>query len=57
MRKLERVLLKESAGETEEFRALGSLAIAVIDKVPAVKEFIDGIISEAEAIRRRWAFS
>jgi len=55
MRKLERVLLKESTGETEEFRALGSLAIAVIDKVPTVKEFVDGIISEAEAIRRRWA--
>ena len=60
MRKLERVLLKDSTDERrehvpEEFRAQGSLAIAVLDEVVTVKEIIDGIISEAEAIRQSWA--
>ena len=33
----------------------GSLAVGVLDKVVTAKELIDGIISEAEGIRRRWA--
>ena len=64
--KLERVLLKESADvpegdwwniELEEvFRmAPGSLAVAFIDGVVTVRELIEKIIGEAEAIRRRWA--
>jgi len=61
--KLERVLLKESAELPTEANfmeevmrlAPGSLAVSVIDGVPTVKEFIDGLISEAEDIRRRWA--
>jgi len=35
--------------------APGSLAIGVIDKVVTVKEFIESIITGAEAIRRHWS--
>jgi nitronate monooxygenase len=37
-------------------RAGGSLAVAVIDRVRTVKEFIDGIIQEAEEILDSWEF-
>jgi hypothetical protein len=33
-----------------------SLAVAVIDHVPTVKELIDNIIREAEQILDRWEF-
>ena len=65
---MERVMFGESAEEVAEsaeewseeevFRALpGSLAVGVIDKVPTVKEFVEGFISGAEAIRRRWSLA
>jgi len=68
--KLERVMLKDSpdmadvnwddlseeAMEEEILRSLpGSLAVAAIDRVVSVRELIENIISEAEAIRRRWS--
>jgi len=67
--KLERVLLKESgdlptgdiestAAAEEIFKlAPGSLAVATIHEVKSVKDLIEGIIGEAETIRRRWALS
>ena len=63
--RLERVMLKDSPDlpyvpeeeiEQEVLRSLpGSLAVGVIDSVPTIKEFMERLISEAEAIRRRWA--
>lgn len=63
---LERVMLKDSPEmpdvstdeelEQEVLRSLpGSLAVGVIDSVPTIKEFMEGLIKEAEEIRRRWA--
>lgn len=60
LQKLERVLIKENPDDlpheldTEEVLRIapGSLAVAYINKVPTVKEFIDEMIGEAEeAIR------
>lgn len=56
LKKLERVLVKESPDEaseeldTEEVLRIapGSLAVAFINRMMTVKEFIDGIIAEAE---------
>lgn len=56
LKKLERVLVKESPDEaseeldTEEVLRIapGSLAVAFINRIMTVKEFIDGIIAEAE---------
>ena len=63
--RLERTMLKESPDvtplneanlEEEVLRSLpGSLAVAVIDEVVSVRELIETIMTEAEAIRRRWA--
>ena len=64
--RLERVMLKDSADmtelideaeiEAEVLRALpGSLAVGVIDRVTTIKEFMETIVGEAEAIRRRWS--
>jgi hypothetical protein len=33
-----------------------SLAAGVIDEIPTVKEFIDGIIEQAEGIAGNWRF-
>jgi nitronate monooxygenase len=42
--------------EAEVLRAVpGSLAIGVIDKIPAIKEFMETLICDAEALRRRWS--
>lgn len=61
MRKLEHTLLKDSeqrrGSESDEFRAQGSLAVAVMNRVMTVKELIDGMVRDAEAIRQRWALS
>jgi NAD(P)H-dependent flavin oxidoreductase YrpB (nitropropane dioxygenase family) len=64
LQKLERVLLKQSPDEipqemdtAEVLRiAGGSLAVAVIDQIVSVKEFIDNIIQGAEEILATGAF-
>jgi hypothetical protein len=64
--RLERVMLKESPDMPEGFSkeeleaealrmAPGSLAVGVIDRVPSIKEFMETLIREAEALRRRWS--
>ncbi len=40
----------------EETSRVGSLAVGAINSVPTVKEFIDGIIREAEEILEGWQF-
>ena len=40
----------EGPADTPEPSKVGSLAVASIDGIPTVKEFIDGIIREAEEI-------
>ncbi len=64
MAKLERVLLKEDPEEKQSFKTgdilkfvPGSLAISGIDNIPSVKEFIDGIIQEAEGILTKGVFA
>ena len=64
MAKLERVLLKEDPEEKQSFKTgdilkfvPGSLAISGIDSIPSVKEFIDGIIQEAEGILTKGVFA
>ena len=39
-----------------EWSRLGSLAVAVIDRIPTAKEFIDSIIREAEELLDSWQF-
>ena len=55
MAKLERVLLKEDPDDTQSFEveavlrlAPGSLSVSGIDRIPTVKEMIDGIIEGTE---------
>lgn len=66
--KLERVMLKDSPDfpdvssdeevEDEVLRSLpGSLAVGLIDKVPTIREFMETLITEAEALRRRWSLA
>jgi len=65
LNRLEQTMLKGSSAnsipneadmEEEILRNLpGSLAVAVIEDVISVRELIETIMSEAEAIRRRWA--
>jgi NAD(P)H-dependent flavin oxidoreductase YrpB (nitropropane dioxygenase family) len=40
----------------QEWSRLGSLAVAVIDRIPTVKEFIDSIIQGAEELLDSWQF-
>ena len=40
----------------EEWSRLGSLAVAVIDRISTVREFIDSIIREAEELLDSWQF-
>jgi len=40
----------------QEWSRLGSLAVAVIDRIPTVKEFVDSIIREAEELLDSWQF-
>jgi len=42
--------------DVPEVSRVGSLAVGVIDSIPTVKEFIDGIIREAEEIPDGWQF-
>lgn len=66
--KLERAMVNDTGGagmpdasnpealEAEVLRAVpGSLAVGVIEKIPSIKEFMETLIAEAEALRRRWA--
>ena len=43
-------------GSEEKLSRVGSLAVGAINNIPTVREFIDGIISEAEEILDRWEF-
>ncbi|MBT4511957.1 MAG: nitronate monooxygenase [Chloroflexi bacterium] len=46
----------EEEVEMEVLRSVpGSLAVGAIDSIPSIKEFMEKLISEAEAIRRRWS--
>jgi hypothetical protein len=52
--------MPELTGEAEiEVEVIGSLpgtpAVGFIDRVPAVKEVVQTLTREAEAIRRRWS--
>ena len=40
----------------DELSRVGSLAVAAINSIPTVKEFVDGIIREAEEILDSWQF-
>ena len=33
------------------------LAVGAIDEVPSIREFMERLVSEAEAIRRRWSIA
>lgn len=46
----------EEEVEAEVLRSVpGSLAVGVIDSIPTINEFMKNLISEAEALRRRWS--
>jgi len=62
---MERVLLKYNDWETappmwqEDYNRLSELmsfAVTYIDKIPTVKEFVDGIIRDTEDILAGWRF-
>ncbi len=49
--------LTGGAGQSEADESqVGSLAVGAINSIPTVKEFVDGIIREAEAILDGWEF-
>lgn len=46
----------EEEVEAEVLRSVpGSLAVGAIDNIPTIKEFMQNLISEAEALRRHWS--
>ena len=46
----------EEEVEAEVLRSVpGSLAVGAIDSIPTIKDFMEKLISEAEALRRRWS--
>ncbi|MBC8477721.1 MAG: nitronate monooxygenase [Dehalococcoidia bacterium] len=57
---LERIQPKDSDWEgppdIPEPSRVGSLAVGAIDSIPTVKDFIDGIIREAEEMVEKWAW-